>query len=144
MKSQQQRLYRLKRLERIREVAHLKALEKAAEAEHHFSRQAELARRSKELSAAYAHRVEGQTGADFRELRNFHAGLQALSDTTERESIQARKAADIHRQDAANAERRRDLVMDQRRSSERGLKKAKTARQLAGQPVLARSLNNDP
>ncbi len=141
MKPDQRRLTRLKRLERIRDVARLEALEKASRAEQQFARQAELARRSEQLSSAFAQRWEAESGADLRDLRAFHAGLQGLSDTMSRESLQAQQAADIHRLGAVTAERRRDLVTDQRRDAERGLQKSKTANQLAGQALLARSLN---
>ncbi len=141
MTVKQQRLSRLNRLERIREVARIRALEKAAEAERQFARQAELARRSQELASGFAQRWDGQSGADLRDLRNFHAGLQGLHNSTARESMQARQAADIHRSDAVAAEQRRDLVMEQRRAAERSLKKSKTDKQLASQARLARFLN---
>lgn len=140
-RAQQQRLGRLQRLERIRDVARLEALGKASEAERLFARHAELARRSEELAGAFAHRWEARSGGDLHDLRTFHAGLHTLSQTTSHGSQQAKKAADMEMVEAANAGRRHDRVTDQRKSAERNVLKSKLASELALIPGLARSLN---
>lgn len=136
------RLRRLKRLERIRDIARMEALERAATAERQFARQAELARRSDELAQAFAQRWEAQSGCDLRDLRSFHAGLAVLSHTTLRESEQARASADFHRQDAAAASRKRDLVSEQLGAATQRMAKDRTAKSLIEKAHLARSLNS--
>ncbi len=142
MKAAKNRLLRLKRLERIRDIARIEALERAATAEQLFARQAELARRSDELAQAFARRWDAQSGSDLRDLRSFHAGLDGLSRSIARDSDQARESADHHRLDAAAASRKRDLVSEQVNAASRRQSKARAAKLASENPQLARSLNN--
>ena len=141
MKADPARLVRLKRLERMRNVARQRALENVSSAEMHYTRLKDLAQRSGAMAQGFAGRIDAHDAGALRDLRAFHAALSELSQTTAQDTASARRSADARQAELVRAERSRDLVTERLNSGLRNEEKNKTTKRLADQAHLARSLN---
>ena len=104
------KLKRLRRLERLRDIARQTALAEAARAEQTLAQVTNLEARTAALIDAYRLRRDAQTGADLRQSQQFVAGLTRIADATAQDLVRAREAADARAAEAAEAERRRAAV----------------------------------
>lgn len=134
-------LGRLERLQRMREIARLQAMQEAADALGELSRAQALARRSAEL-AKLGH-AEAATGEDLRAQLSFGAALRDVSEIARRSAQSAHSAADHAQTQLNQRSRERDLVAEKVDDAQR-LTMRHRAEQGSASPVLARSLNSTP
>lgn len=130
MKPEQQRLNRLKRLEKIRDIAKQTAAADAAQAEGTLAQLRTLSERTRRLASDYASRREVGDGAALHQLGKFVSGLQAISRNTDGDAQRAQSIADAKQRILAEAERRRAAVEDRAVNQQRLIAKA------GQQPVL--------
>lgn len=121
MKSEKQRLARLRKLEKVRAIARQNALADAARAEGALSHMTALARRTRLLADDYARRADAANAADLARLLMFASGMQTIIRTAETQADNARNAADLHARAVAEAERRRAAVQDRADQAARDL-----------------------
>lgn len=119
MKAERERLARLKRLERIRDIARQTALAEAGKAEGTLAQLQGLADRTQRLSTEYAARTDARDAHGLQQLRQFVAGLDRISSGTRADADAARRIADAKAQEAAAAERRRAAVEERAEAQER-------------------------
>lgn len=112
MKAERARLARLRRLERIRDIARQTALAEAGKAESTLAQLQGLVDRTTRLSADYAARTDAQDAHGLQQLRHFIAGLDRIASGTRADAETARRIADSRAQEAAAAERRRAAAED--------------------------------
>lgn len=112
MKSEKQRLARLRKLEKVRAIARQTALAEAALAEGALTHMAALAQRTRLLADHYARRDDAATAADLARSLTFAGGMQTIIRTAETQADNARNAADLRARAVAEAERRRAAVQD--------------------------------
>lgn len=112
MNAERTKLKRLRRLERLRDIARQTALAEAAKAEQTLAQVANLEARTAALIDAYRLRRDAHTGADLQQSKQFVAGLTRIADATAQDLLRAREAADARAAEAAEAERRRAAVDD--------------------------------
>lgn len=110
MKAERERLARLKRLERIRDIARQTALAEAGKAEGTLAQLQSLVERTQRLSSEYAARTDPRDALGLQQLRHFVAGLDRIATGTRTDADAARRLADTKAQEAAAAERRRAAV----------------------------------
>ena len=119
MKAERERLARLKRLERIRDIARQTALAEAGKAEGTLAQLQGLVDRTQRLAAEYAARTDTIDAQGLQHLRQFVDGLDRITTGTRAEAEAARKIADAKAQEAAAAERRRAAVEERAEAQER-------------------------
>ncbi len=119
MSTDKTKLKRLRRLERLRSIAHQTALAEAARAEAALAQVTNLQTRTAALIDAYRLRRDASTGADLRQSQRFVAGLTRIADQTAADLVRAREAADTRAAEAAEAERffRKSLDLSRRQSA---------------------------
>lgn len=110
MTADRARLARLKRLERIRDIARQTALAEAGKAEGTLAQLQGLEERTRLLSLEYSARTDPRDAHALGQLRHFVAGLDRITDSTRADVQAARRVADAKAKDAATAERRRAAV----------------------------------
>ncbi len=119
MKAERERLARLKRLERIRDIARQTALAEAGKAEGTLAQLQGLVERTSRLSADYSARTDARDAHSLQQLRHFVVGLDRITTGTRADADAARKIADAKAQEAAAAERRRAAVEERAEAQER-------------------------
>lgn len=112
IKAQHQRLARLRRLERLREIGHRQAMVAAGQAEGTLAQLQNLASRTGALADTYAARTDARDGAALAHLGAFRAGLEHIARSTAGEIDTARRIADARAAEVATAELRRAAVAD--------------------------------
>jgi hypothetical protein len=126
MKAERERLARLRRLERIRDIARQTALAEAGKAEGTLAQLQGLVERTSRLSADYSARTDAHDAHALQQLRRFVAGLDRITTGTRADAETARRIADAKAQEAAAAERRR-AVVEERAEAQARLIARKTA-----------------
>ena len=126
MKAELRRIARLKRIERLRDIAKQAAAMQAAEAEGTRRQLEGLAERARLLAQDYAARGEARDGAALRQYGQFAEGLQRIAQSTEGDASQARKLADAKLAVLAAAERERAAVDDRIDAKTRDLARRRT------------------
>lgn len=126
MKAERERLARLRRLERIRDIARQTALAEAGKAEGTLAQLQGLVERTSRLSADYSARTDALDAHSLQQLRHFVAGLDRITTGTRADAETARRIADTKAQEAAAAERRRAAV-EERAEAQARLIARKTA-----------------
>ncbi|WP_298284277.1 hypothetical protein [Novosphingobium sp.] len=119
MKEERARLARLRRLERIRDIARQTALAEAGKAEGTLAQLQSLVERTSRLSADYSARTDPRDGHGLQQLRHFVAGLDRITNGTRADAENAKRIADAKAQEAAAAERRRAAVEERATAQER-------------------------
>ncbi len=118
MKEERARLARLKRLERIRDIARQTALAEAGKAEGTLAQLQSLVDRTSRLSADYSARTDARDAHGLQQLRHFVAGLDRITSGTRADAENAKRIADARAQEAAAAERRRAAVEERAAAQE--------------------------
>ncbi len=126
MKAERERLARLRRLERIRDIARQTALAEAGKAEGTLAQLQGLVERTSRLSADYSARTDALDAHSLQQLRHFVAGLDRITTGTRADAETARRIADTKAKEAAAAERRRAAV-EERAEAQARLIARKTA-----------------
>ncbi len=123
MTTERQRLARLRRLERVREIARQKAASEAAQAEGTLAQLQALATRTRQMAEDYAGRRDARDGAALHQVGRFVTGLQQLSRTTEGDTRRAHAIAEAKQRALAEAERRRAAIEERAALQERMIAK---------------------
>ena len=110
MRSEQAKLKRLQRLEKVRAIAKQTAATEAARAEGTLTQLQELSERTIALAAEYAARTDVTDGAGLVRMGRFAVQLQGVSLTTHADVARARAIADQRQGELAAAERKRAAV----------------------------------
>lgn len=131
MPADRRKIARLRRLERVRAIAHQEAASAAAEAEATLARLDDLASRTDALAGDYAARAGISDGGELCRTGQFVHALLSIRAAAMADAQRARTLADARQNDLANAERRRAGVQDRADAAERALA------QRSAQPVLA-------
>ncbi len=127
MKPDKAALQRLRRLERVREVAKQTAAMQAAEAEGTLGQLTKLRDRTREIAAGCRPSPQMMDGGDLQRLQSFADGIGRLTGQTERDIGVARSRADALRGDLAAAERRLTLASDRAAACRKALHQEKPA-----------------
>lgn len=135
MKAERARLARLRRLERIRDIARRTALAEAGKAEGTLAQLQALAERTQRLSIDYSGRTDPGDAQALQQLRHFVAGLDRIASGTRADAEAAQRIADVKAQEAAAAERRRAAVEERADAQARLIARKSAA---AALPVQAR------
>jgi hypothetical protein len=115
---------RLRRLEKVRDIAKQAAAREAAEAESTLAQLDMLAARTGQLIGDYAARVDvGDAGA-LRLLTSFRSSLAGVGQATRADADRARTLADSKLASLAAAERSRQAVEDRARSAAEAIEQA--------------------
>lgn len=130
MKAERDRLKRLNRLERVRDIAKQSAAAEAAQAEGTLAQLEALAERTRRMAEEYAARIGAQDGASLRQVNSFARGLEGISANTSNDAANARRIADFKLQALSQAERRRAVV------EERAERQARVIAKGSETPVL--------
>lgn len=130
MKAERDRLKRLHRLERVRDIAKQTAAAEAAQAEGTLAQLEALASRTRAMAMEYAARGGAQDAASLQQLTSFAYGLQGISKNTANDAANARRIADVKMQALSQAERRRAVV------EERAERQARVIAKGSETPVL--------
>ena len=112
MKQDRHALQRLRRLERVREVAKQTAVMESAEAEGTLGQLVALRDRTRAIAASYRPPVAETDGGDLRRMRAFVEGVGRLTGKTEQDITAAQSRADALRGDLAAAQRRLSLASE--------------------------------
>ena len=110
MTPEQRKLHRLKRLEKLRDIAKQTAATEVARAESTLAQLQGLADRTRALAQDYASRTDSRNGADLRLLGHFATGLAAVQAITKADVARAQAHADRRLAELAQAELRRSAV----------------------------------
>jgi len=110
MTSDQRRLNRLRRLERVRAIAKQQLAAETAQAESALSQLRALTDRTRGLVGDYAARHDALDGYDLRQTGRFAAGLCKIVTSAGFEASTAQDRADRKMAELAVAERRRSAV----------------------------------
>ena len=110
MTPEQRKLHRLKRLEKVRDIAKQTAATEVARAESTLAQLQGLADRTRALAQDYASRTDSRNGADLRLLGHFATGLAAVQAITKADVARAQALADRRQAELAQAELRRSAV----------------------------------
>ena len=137
MRSEQRKLTRLRRLEKIRALAKQQAAQQAAEAEGNLAHLSSLAARTCAMADGYRDLRAIGDGQALRQQAQFTLGLAGITQATSRDAASAQAMADLRQQELALAERRRAAVEDRAAAGERALAQrgshpASTARKQIG------------
>lgn len=141
IKARHQRLVRLRRLEKLREIGHRQAMLAAGQAEGTLAQLQHLAERTGTLAESYAARTDADDGAALAHLGAFRAGLERIARSTAGEIDTARRIADARAADVAAAERRRAAVADRIAAEAQALARVRAQ---AGTPLNASRNREDP
>ncbi|WP_226632935.1 hypothetical protein [Novosphingobium profundi] len=125
------RLARLRRLEKVRDIARQTAAAEAAQAEGTLAQLQALTERTRRLAEDYATRRTATDGAALHQIGRFVSGLQTLSRTTQGDAERAHAIADAKQKHLAEAERRRAAIEERAALQERMIAKQ------AATPVLS-------
>lgn len=129
----------LQRLQRIREIARLQAMQDTASALGELSRAQGLARRSADLAMLGS--SNAASGEDLRAQLSFGAALRDVSEIARQSAQSAHNAADNAQITLNQRSRERDLVAEKVGDAQRLVLRHR-AEQSCASPVLARSLNS--
>lgn len=137
MRSEQRKLTRLRRLEKIRALARQQAARQAAEAESNLAHLTGLAARTRAMADGYRDLRAIGDGQALRQQAQFTRCLAGITQATSRDAASAQAMADLRQQELAMAERRRAAVEDRaavgaRALAQRGSHPASTARKQIG------------
>ena len=127
MKPDKPLLQRLRRLERVREVAKQTALMHVAEAEGTLGQLMALRDRTRDMAASYRPSGCAMEGGDLRRIQAFVNGVGRLTGQTEQDIQAARPRADALRADLLAAERRLTMAADRAKDCRRALQHKKPA-----------------
>ena len=141
MKEERARLARLRRLERIRDIAKQTAAAESAAAESTLSQLRLLSERTKKMATDYGQRREIADGASLHQLGRFVGGLNALTRTTEGDAVRAKSIADAKLQILAEAERRRAAIEDRADTQARIIAKGSTPVVLTSRKAIGTDLD---
>lgn len=130
MKEERARLNRLRRLERIRDIAKQTAAAESAAAESTLSQLRALSDRTRQLASDYGQRRQIANGEGLHQVSRFVGGLNALTRSTEGDAARAQSIADAKLQLLAEAERRRAAI------EERAENQAKVIAKGSQTPIL--------
>src|ERR1700741_841245 len=106
MKAERDRLKRLNRLERVRDIAKQTAAAEAAQAEGTLAQLEALAERTRRMAEEYAARIGAQDGHARRQANSSARVLGGFSTNTPNAAANARRIADFKMQALSQAERR--------------------------------------
>ena len=112
MKAERKRLARLRKLERLRDMARQTALTEAAKAESTLAQLAALADRTRSIANDYARREDATSAGDLAANLRFAGGMQGITRNAAAQADNARGTADLRARDVAEAERRRAAAQD--------------------------------
>jgi len=132
MNAERARLLRLRRLEKIRDIAKQTAARDAAEAEGTLAQLHALCERTGRLAGEYAARRDAEQGDALRQQLRFVDGLEAIRRNTLDEMRRAEAIADAKLRHLATAERRRAAVDDRAQAQERLIARGREAPALHG------------
>jgi hypothetical protein len=121
MKAERDKLKRLQRLEKLRDITKQVAASEAARAESTLAQLHTLAQRTRALRNDYAARTDMRDGADLSRMVRFVAGLQGIAETTEADMKRAERLADRRQAELATAERRRAAVEERAQEQARAI-----------------------
>lgn len=110
MKAEKDKLKRLQRLEKLRDISKQVAATEAARAESTLAQLTMLVERTRALRDDYAARTDMTDGAEVSRMVRFVAGLQGIADTTTADMNRAQTLADRRQSELVAAERRRAAV----------------------------------
>lgn len=110
MKAERNRLKRLQRLEKVRDIAKQSAAAEAARAEGTLAQLLALSERTQKLADSYARRDDATDAASLRQLNSFAMGLQQIAGDTAGDANVARTNADRKLAALASAEMSRSAV----------------------------------
>lgn len=136
MKAERQRLGRLQRLEKLRDIARHNALAESGKAETRLASLELLQQRTNTLITGYALRIDAQCGADLVRQRIYLGELQRMVGRNETDVSRARDQADARAAEAAAAERSRAAVEARAQASAEAIARHDRA---ATQPLGARN-----
>lgn len=123
MKAEEQRIRRLRRLERVRAIAKRTLAAETAQAEGTLSQLQALSERTRQLAEDYGGRDDAGDGYSLRQSAGFVSGLYQIAASTGADVSTARQHADRKLAELAMAERRRAAVEERARIEERALLK---------------------
>jgi hypothetical protein len=132
VKEERKRLDRLRRLEKIRDIAKQTAALESAQAESTLTQLRALSDRTRQMATDYASRREMNDGASLHQVGRFVSGLQALTRTTEGDTLRAQSIADAKQRQLAEAERSRAAIEERAVLQERMIAKAAHSPALSG------------
>ena len=121
MLADRRKLARLRRLERVRAIAHREAATAAAEAEATLARLDELAMRTETLAGDYTARPGAVEGGELSRASSFVQALLTIRSAALADARRAREQADARQAALASAERRRSGVQTRADAVERAL-----------------------
>lgn len=119
-------LLRLRRLEKVRDIAKQAAAREAAEAESTLAQLEALAARTGQLIGDYAGRTDAPDAASLRLLTSFRTSLAGVGEATRADALRAKTFADAKLAHLAAAERSRQAVEDRARSTAEAIAQAAT------------------
>ena len=131
MQAERRRLARLRKLERLREMARQAALTDAANAEATLTQLSRLADRTRRIAIDYAGRDDATTAADLSVTLRFSAGMQHIIRSADAEAANARDTADRAARKVAEAELRRAAAQDRADRAHRALARREYAATLS-------------
>lgn len=108
---------RLRRLEKVRDIAKQAAAREAAEAESTLAQLDILAARTGQLIGSYAARTDAADAGALRLLTSFRTNLAGVGEATRTDASRARALADSKLASLAAAERSRQAVEDRAKSA---------------------------
>lgn len=126
MAADHRHLLRLRRLEKVRDIAKQTAAREAAEAESTLAQLEALAARTGQLIGDYAGRTDAPDAASLRLLTSFRSSLAGVGEATRADALRARGFADAKLAHLAAAERSRQAVEDRARSTAEAIAQAAT------------------
>ena len=126
MAADHRHLLRLRRLEKVRDIAKQTAAREAAEAESTLAQLEALAARTGQLIGDYAGRTDAPDAAALRLLTSFRSSLAGVGEATRADALRARGFADAKLAHLAAAERSRQAVEARARSTAEAIAQAAT------------------
>jgi hypothetical protein len=123
MTADEQRIKRLRRLERVRAIAKRTIAAETAQAEGTLAQLQALSERTRQLADDYAARDDALDGHSLRQGSHFASGLYRIAASTGADVSTARAHADRKLTELATAERKRAAVEERARSEESALQK---------------------
>lgn len=123
MKPEEQRIKRLRRLERVRAIAKQTLAAETAQAEGTLSQLLSLSERTRQLAEDYGGRDDSSDGYSLRQSVDFVSALYQIAASTGADVSTARQHADRKLAELAMAERRRAAAEDRAKIGEKALQK---------------------
>ena len=143
MIAERRKLARLRRLERLRDIAKQSAAAEVARAEAILNQQELLAERTRALAEGYANLAGARDGAELRLLGHFSGVLRTIQVSTEADVVCSRNSADRKQGELAQAERRRAVVADRAELAVLALARLRAARGHAATGAARKPLGTD-